>query len=125
MASSSVHVSQVTLDIEVLPATMFVLAISRAVGDMFTPPLDDLMIHLARVPFLDEEPEPKFAVLTAQDVMARPVSVLRQVEKVRCPSSSSHLPHSIGPRRRIRYCALVCPRAKMYSSSSYYYYLQY
>jgi len=54
----------------------------QTVGDFLSPSFDHAMMHLQHLPFLDEEPPAEFDVLTARDVMARDVIVLREVERV-------------------------------------------
>jgi chloride channel 7 len=61
---------------------MLVLTCAKFTADLFTPSFDHAMLHLQKLPFLDEEPPHEFDVLTARDVMARKVIVLRQVETV-------------------------------------------
>ena len=73
---------EVTDDAAGLLPMMFVLAFAKTFGDAFSPSFDHAMMHLLELPFLDEEPPPEFDVLTARDVMARSVVVLREVERV-------------------------------------------
>ena len=53
-----------------------------AVGDLFPPSFDHDMIHFNHLPFLEEEPPQEWEVLTARDVMAKHVIVLREIETV-------------------------------------------
>ena len=73
---------EVTDDAPILLEMMFVLIIAKLTGDYFSHGFDHAMLHLLELPFLDEEPPPEFAVFTAQDVMARSVVALREVEHV-------------------------------------------
>ncbi len=73
---------EVTDDAPILLEMMFVLILAKVVADYFSHGFDHAMIHLQHLPFLDEEPPAKFAVFTAQDVMARSVVALREVEHV-------------------------------------------
>ena len=51
-------------------------------ADLVGPGFDHGMMHLQRLPFLEEEAPHEFAdVLTARDVMAREIIVLKQCEK--------------------------------------------
>jgi len=59
-----------------------VLTFAKLTGDLLSPSFDHAMLHLQRLPFLEEEPPHEFDVLTARDVMNKSVVVLREVETV-------------------------------------------
>jgi len=73
---------EVTDDAKAILPMIFVLTIAKMTGDLFTPSFDDAMIHLNKLPFLEEEPPHEYELLTARDVMARSVVVLRERERV-------------------------------------------
>jgi len=73
---------EVTKDVPALLPMMFVLVLAKSVGDFLSPSFDHGMMHVQHLPFLEEEPPREFNILTARDVMARSVVVLKEVEKV-------------------------------------------
>ena len=77
----SVILVELTKDVALLPALMFTLAISRAVGDALNHSFDDMMIHIQGLPYLEEEAPHQLEVLAARDVMSSPV--VKLPEKVR------------------------------------------
>jgi hypothetical protein len=77
----SVILAELTNDVALLPALMFTLAISRAVGDALNHSFDDMMIHIQGLPYLEEEVPQELEVLAARDVMSFPV--VKLPEKVR------------------------------------------
>ena len=79
---------EVTKDVYAVVPIMITLACAKAVGDLFSPSFDHGMIHFNHLPFLEEEP-PEWEVLTARDVMAKHVIVLREIETVAISSCCS------------------------------------
>ena len=77
----SVILAELTNDVALLPALMFTLAISRAVGDALNHSFDDMMIHIQGLPYLEEEVPQELEVLAARDVMS--ALVVQLPEKVR------------------------------------------
>ena len=77
----SVILAELTNDVALLPALMFTLALSRAVGDALNHSFDDMMIHIQGLPYLEEEVPKELEVLAARDVMSAPV--VKLPEKVR------------------------------------------
>ena len=73
---------EVTKDVYAVVPIMITLACAKAVGDLFSPSFDHGMIHFNHLPFLEEEPPQEWEVLTARDVMAKHVIVLREIETV-------------------------------------------
>jgi len=73
---------EVTKDVPALLPMMFVLVLAKSVGDLLSPSFDHGMMHVQHLPFLEEQPPREFNILTARDVMARSVVVLKEVEKV-------------------------------------------
>ena len=66
----------------VLPM-MLVVTCAKFTADLLSPSFDHAMIHLNKLPFLDEEPPREYDVLCARDVMTRKVIILREKERVR------------------------------------------
>ena len=62
----SVILAELTNDVALLPALMFTLAISRAVGDALNHSFDDMMIHIQGLPYLE------FKVYSLHEVEKRP-----------------------------------------------------
>ena len=73
---------EVTKDTGAMLFIMTTLAVAKMVGDLISPSFDDAMIHVARLPYLEEDPPHEFESLTVRDVMSTTVVVLKEVERV-------------------------------------------
>ncbi|XP_074316521.1 chloride channel protein CLC-a-like [Silene latifolia] len=75
---------ELTNNLLLLPITMFVLLISKGVGDYFNPSIYDLILELKGLPFLDAKPEPWMTGITVGELIEAkpPLSTLNVVEKV-------------------------------------------
>ena len=69
---------------------MFVLVLAKSVGDFLSPSFDHGMMHVQHLPFLEEQPPREFNILTARDVMARSVVVLKEVCVAAASKSHEH-----------------------------------
>lgn len=74
---------EVADDMRMMPALMIVLALSRMAGALVAPSIDEIMLELQGLPFLEEAPPEGFKMLTARDAMARSVTTLPEVVQVR------------------------------------------
>ncbi|CAN7084787.1 unnamed protein product [Brassica oleracea var. botrytis] len=75
---------ELTNNLLLLPITMFVLLISKTVGDSFNLSIYEIILHLKGLPFLEANPEPWMRNLTVGELgdAKPPVVTLRGVEKV-------------------------------------------
>lgn len=73
---------EVTNDVQMLPSLMLSVAIAKATASFISPAFDDCMMCILRLPFLHEAPPTELHVLTAKDVMARPVITLPEIVTV-------------------------------------------
>ncbi|KAH9618686.1 hypothetical protein KSS87_017160 [Heliosperma pusillum] len=77
---------ELTNNLLLLPITMFVLLISKGVGDYFNPSIYELILELKGLPFLEAKPEPWMRGITVGELVeVKPqLSTLNVVEKVSC-----------------------------------------
>lgn len=73
---------ELTNNLLLLPWTMLVLLISKTVGDLFNIGVNDQIVHIKELPFLEEKPEPYMKHLAAIDVCSCPAVTLSVVERV-------------------------------------------
>ncbi|KAL8167144.1 hypothetical protein V2J09_008643 [Rumex salicifolius] len=75
---------ELTNNLGLLPMMMFVLLISKTVGDCFNPSIYEIILDLKGLPFLDANPEPWMKAITVRELAdaKQPVVSLRGVERV-------------------------------------------
>ena len=73
---------EATGDVQYGLPLMLTLMPARWVGNVFNEGLYDIHIHLKKVPFLEFKPPDSCSYLQVKQVMARPVKVLKKVERV-------------------------------------------
>ncbi|KAL2634106.1 hypothetical protein R1flu_005585 [Riccia fluitans] len=73
---------ELTNNLRMLPLIMFVLLVSKTVGDSFNDAVFDIHVFLKGFPFLDAHPEPFMRHLTAKEAISGPPITFKTVEKV-------------------------------------------
>jgi len=80
--SLTIIMVEVSNDINFLLPIMLAVAVSKLVGDFFTPSLYDVHMWLACIPYLDSDPPKVFDALSADSIMNRDVKMLSIEEKM-------------------------------------------
>jgi chloride channel 7 len=79
--SMTVIILEITNDLQYLFPIMLVIMISKWVGDIFTHPLYDMLLHLKDVPYLESKPSYVMSKLKCSDIMVKPVIVLHETKE--------------------------------------------